>query len=85
MLIVSLAAGFGVKKISTATMKACQYIPMHIKPIRGLAFSRQQDSLLLSGSLDNTLKLTRSDQQTPPRPFNAGLGGSGALAQGLVW
>ncbi|XP_031420148.1 E3 ubiquitin-protein ligase RFWD3 isoform X2 [Clupea harengus] len=69
----SLVPGFGVKKISTATMKACQYIPMHIKPIRGLAFSRQQDSLLLSGSLDNTLKLTSLLTNTVVQTYNTGV------------
>lgn len=57
-LIVS-PSGFGVKKISTATLKPSQYVPIHSKQIRGLAFSRHQDSLLLSAALDNTIKLTR--------------------------
>ncbi|XP_076122273.1 E3 ubiquitin-protein ligase rfwd3.L [Alosa pseudoharengus] len=68
----SLVPGFGVKKISTATMKACQYIPIHIKPIRGLAFSRQQDSLLLSGALDNTIKLTSLLTNTVVQTYNTG-------------
>ena len=40
-------------------MKASQYVPVHSKQIRGLAFNRQQDSLLLSAGLDSTVKLTR--------------------------
>lgn len=51
--------GFGIKKVSVATMKASQYVPIHSKQIRGLAFNRQHDSLLLSAALDNTVKLTR--------------------------
>jgi E3 ubiquitin-protein ligase RFWD3 len=51
--------GCGVKKVSTLNLKACQYIPIHVKQIRGLAFNRQADSLLLSAALDNTIKLTR--------------------------
>ncbi|XP_062402959.1 E3 ubiquitin-protein ligase RFWD3 [Sardina pilchardus] len=68
----TLVPGFGVKKISTATMKACQYIPIHTKPIRGLAFSRQQDSLLLSGALDNTIKLTSLLTNTVVQTYNTG-------------
>lgn len=52
-------AGFGVKMLSTADMKSSQYIPMHSKQIRGLAFSLWSKGLLLSASLDNTIKLTR--------------------------
>ncbi|KAM5295773.1 E3 ubiquitin-protein ligase RFWD3 isoform 2-T3 [Glossophaga mutica] len=51
--------GFGVKMFSTADMKSSQYIPMHSKQIRGLAFSSRSNGLLLSASLDNTIKLTR--------------------------
>ena len=40
-------------------MKASQYVPIHSKQIRGLSFNRQNDSLLLSAALDNTIKLTR--------------------------
>lgn len=69
----SLIPGFGVKKISTATMKACQYIPIHSKPIRGLAFSHQQDSLLLSGALDFTIKLTSLMTNTVVQTYNTGV------------
>ncbi|KAF4010529.1 hypothetical protein G4228_001853 [Cervus hanglu yarkandensis] len=51
--------GFGVKMLSTANMKSSQYIPMHGKQIRGLAFSSRSKGLLLSASLDSTIKLTR--------------------------
>ncbi|XP_012496966.1 PREDICTED: E3 ubiquitin-protein ligase RFWD3 [Propithecus coquereli] len=55
----SFLPGFGVKMLSTANMKSSQYIPMHSKQIRGLAFSSRSKGLLLSASLDNTIKLTR--------------------------
>lgn len=45
--------------LSTANMKSSQYIAMHGKQIRGLAFSSRSKGLLLSASLDNTVKLTR--------------------------
>ncbi|XP_025744718.1 E3 ubiquitin-protein ligase RFWD3 isoform X2 [Callorhinus ursinus] len=55
----SFLPGFGVKMLSTANMKSSQYIAMHGKQIRGLAFSSRFKGLLLSASLDNTVKLTR--------------------------
>ncbi|XP_071393539.1 E3 ubiquitin-protein ligase rfwd3.S-like, partial [Centroberyx affinis] len=55
----TLLPGCGVKKVSLVNMKACQYVPIHSKQIRGLSFNRQNDSLLLSAALDNTVKLTR--------------------------
>uniref|UniRef100_A0A8C0M0K6 RING-type domain-containing protein n=1 Tax=Canis lupus familiaris TaxID=9615 RepID=A0A8C0M0K6_CANLF len=55
----SFLPGFGVKMLSTANMKSSQYIPMHGKQIRGLAFSSRSKGLLLSASLDSTVKLTR--------------------------
>ncbi|XP_043084566.1 E3 ubiquitin-protein ligase RFWD3 isoform X2 [Puntigrus tetrazona] len=68
----TLVPGFGVKKISTATLKPSQYVPIHSKQIRGLAFSRHQDSLLLSAALDNTIKLTSLMTNTVVQAYNAG-------------
>ncbi|XP_036130773.1 E3 ubiquitin-protein ligase RFWD3 isoform X2 [Molossus molossus] len=64
--------GFGVKMFSTANMKSSQYIPMHSKQIRGLAFSSQAKGLLLSASLDNTVKLTSLETNTVVQTYNAG-------------
>ncbi|XP_036919534.1 E3 ubiquitin-protein ligase RFWD3 isoform X3 [Sturnira hondurensis] len=64
--------GFGVKMFSTADMKSSQYIPMHSKQIRGLAFSNRSNGLLLSASLDNTIKLTSLDTNTVVQTYNAG-------------
>ncbi|XP_016388235.1 E3 ubiquitin-protein ligase RFWD3 [Sinocyclocheilus rhinocerous] len=68
----TLVPGFGVKKISTATLKPSQYVPIHSKQIRGLAFSRHQDSLLLSAALDNTIKLTSLMTNTVVQAYNTG-------------
>ncbi|XP_026059131.1 E3 ubiquitin-protein ligase RFWD3-like [Carassius auratus] len=68
----TLVPGFGVKKISTATLKPSQYVPIHSKQIRGLCFSRHQDSLLLSAALDNTLKLTSLMTNTVVQAYNTG-------------
>ncbi|CAK6436783.1 unnamed protein product [Pipistrellus nathusii] len=64
--------GFGVKMFSTANMKSSQYIAMHSKQIRGLAFGNQSKGLLLSASLDNTVKLTSLETNTVVQTYNAG-------------
>ncbi|XP_005004664.1 E3 ubiquitin-protein ligase RFWD3 isoform X2 [Cavia porcellus] len=64
--------GFGVKMLSTANMKSSQYIPMHSKQIRGLAFSTQSKNLLLSASLDCTVKLTSLETNTVVQTYNTG-------------
>uniref|UniRef100_A0A3Q3XF17 RING-type E3 ubiquitin transferase n=1 Tax=Mola mola TaxID=94237 RepID=A0A3Q3XF17_MOLML len=61
----------GVKKVSVVNMKASQYVPIHSKQIRGLSFNRQNDSLLLSAALDNTIKLTLLTN-TVVQTYNAG-------------
>lgn len=64
--------GFGVKMLSTADMKSSQYIPMHGKQIRGLAFSSRSKGLLLSASLDSTIKLTSLETNTVVQTYNTG-------------
>ncbi|KAM8947798.1 E3 ubiquitin-protein ligase RFWD3 [Pelodytes ibericus] len=54
----TLIPGCGIKKLSAANLKSSQYVPIHSKQIRGLAFSNRSDGLLLSAALDNTVKLT---------------------------
>ncbi|XP_071005209.1 E3 ubiquitin-protein ligase rfwd3.S-like [Oncorhynchus clarkii lewisi] len=68
----TLVPGYGVKKVSTVNLKACQYVPIHVKQIRGLAFNRQADSLLLSAALDNTIKLTSLMTNTVVQTYNTG-------------
>ncbi|XP_051739531.1 E3 ubiquitin-protein ligase RFWD3 [Ctenopharyngodon idella] len=68
----TLLPGFGVKMISTATLKPSQYIPIHTKQIRGLAFSQHQDSLLLSAAFDSTIKLTSLMTNTVVQAYNTG-------------
>ncbi|KAJ0069720.1 hypothetical protein NL108_012371, partial [Boleophthalmus pectinirostris] len=65
-------SGCGVKKMSVVNMKASQYVPIHSKQIRGLSFNRQNDSLLLSAALDNTIKLTSLLTNTVVQTYNAG-------------
>ncbi|EFB22419.1 hypothetical protein PANDA_016934, partial [Ailuropoda melanoleuca] len=68
----SFLPGFGVKMLSTANMKSSQYVPMHGKQIRGLAFSSRSKGLLLSASLDSTVKLTSLETNTVVQTYNAG-------------
>nr|XP_012805329.2 E3 ubiquitin-protein ligase RFWD3 isoform X1 [Jaculus jaculus]XP_044986141.1 E3 ubiquitin-protein ligase RFWD3 isoform X1 [Jaculus jaculus] len=68
----SFVPGYGVKMLSTANMKSSQYIPMHGKQIRGLAFSCHSKGLLLSASLDNTIKLTSLETNTVVQTYNTG-------------
>ncbi|XP_034391551.1 E3 ubiquitin-protein ligase RFWD3 isoform X2 [Cyclopterus lumpus] len=68
----ALVPGCGVKKVSVVNMKASQYVPIHNKQIRGLSFNRQNDSLLLSAALDNTIKLTSLLTNTVVQTYNAG-------------
>ncbi|NXN75731.1 RFWD3 ligase, partial [Himantopus himantopus] len=64
--------GCGVKMMSVANLKSSQYIPIHSKQIRGLAFGGRADGLLLSAALDNTLKLTSLATNTVVQTYNAG-------------
>ncbi|NXU54882.1 RFWD3 ligase, partial [Turnix velox] len=64
--------GCGVKMMSVADLKSSQYIPIHSKQIRGLAFGCRADGLLLSAALDNTLKLTSLATNTVVQTYNTG-------------
>ncbi|KAM9269006.1 E3 ubiquitin-protein ligase RFWD3 isoform 2-T2 [Cariama cristata] len=64
--------GCGVKMMSVANLKSSQYIPIHSKQIRGLAFGNRADGLLLSAALDNTLKLTSLATNTVVQTYNTG-------------
>ncbi|KAM6972961.1 E3 ubiquitin-protein ligase rfwd3.S [Aplochiton taeniatus] len=68
----TLVPGCGVKKVSTVNLKAGQYVAIHGKQIRGLAFNKQADSLLLSAALDSTIKLTSLLTNTVVQTYNTG-------------
>ncbi|NWW45711.1 RFWD3 ligase, partial [Pedionomus torquatus] len=68
----TLIPGCGVKMMSVANLKSSQYIPIHSKQIRGLAFGQRTDGLLLSAALDNTLKLTSLATNTVVQTYNTG-------------
>ncbi|KAG8437250.1 hypothetical protein GDO86_008089 [Hymenochirus boettgeri] len=68
----TLIPGCGIKKLSAANLKSSQYVPIHSKQIRGLAFSNRTDGLLLSAALDNTVKLTSLLTNTVVQTYNTG-------------
>ncbi|CAN2389275.1 MDM2/MDM4 family protein binding [Pristimantis euphronides] len=68
----TLVPGCGIKKLSAANLKSSQYVPIHSKQIRGLAFSNCSDGLLLSAALDNTVKLTSLLTNTVVQTYNTG-------------
>ncbi|XP_023224176.1 E3 ubiquitin-protein ligase RFWD3-like isoform X2 [Centruroides sculpturatus] len=63
MLIVSqpsvnnLFPGFGIKKISTMDFRVSEFVSIHQKPIKDIAFHRS-DTLVLTASMDRSIKLT---------------------------
>ncbi|OCT84656.1 E3 ubiquitin-protein ligase RFWD3 [Xenopus laevis] len=68
----TLIPGCGIKKLSAANLKSSQYVPIHSKQIRGLAFSNRSEGLLLSAALDNTVKLTSLLTNTVVQTYNTG-------------
>ncbi|XP_032557356.1 E3 ubiquitin-protein ligase RFWD3 isoform X4 [Chiroxiphia lanceolata] len=64
--------GCGVKMMSLTNLKSSQYIPIHSKQIRALAFGTRADGLLLSAALDGTLRLTSLATNTVVQTYNAG-------------
>uniref|UniRef100_A0A8D0GT98 RING-type E3 ubiquitin transferase n=1 Tax=Sphenodon punctatus TaxID=8508 RepID=A0A8D0GT98_SPHPU len=68
----TLIPGYGIKMMSASNLKSSQYIPIHNKQIRGLAFSNQADGLLLSAALDQTLKLTSLTTNAVVQTYNTG-------------
>ncbi|XP_061231833.1 E3 ubiquitin-protein ligase RFWD3 [Neopsephotus bourkii] len=68
----TLIPGCGVKMLSVANLRSSQYIPIHSKQIRGLAFGGRADGLLLSAALDNSVKLTSLATNTVVQTYNTG-------------
>ncbi|XP_040266156.1 E3 ubiquitin-protein ligase RFWD3 [Bufo bufo] len=68
----TLIPGCGIKKLNMADLKSTQFVPIHARQIRDLAFSDRPDRLLLSASLDNTLKLTSLLTNTVVQTYNTG-------------
>ncbi|OON22143.1 WD domain, G-beta repeat protein [Opisthorchis viverrini] len=51
--------GFGIRKINTIDQRPLKYIHLHGQPIRDVSFHPDaQDGILISASLDKTLRLT---------------------------
>lgn len=58
--------GFGIKKINFLDYKLSQYVPIHSKLIRDMSLcSQYSDEILLTCSLDKTIKLTNISSNRP--------------------
>lgn len=55
--INNLFPGFGIKKISTMDFRVSEFVSIHQKPIKDIAF-HSTDTLVLTASLDRSVKLT---------------------------
>ncbi|XP_061139466.1 E3 ubiquitin-protein ligase RFWD3 isoform X1 [Syngnathus typhle] len=67
-----LLPGWGVKKVSLHNSRHSQYVPIHSAHIRALSFNRQNGGMLLSASLDSTLKITSMQSNAVVQTYNAG-------------
>lgn len=66
-----LFPGFGIKKLSAMDFKTSSYLTLHTKAIRGISFHPTvDDGVLLSGSLDKTVKLTSMTTSTVVQTYN---------------
>nr|KAG5694614.1 hypothetical protein BaRGS_014709 [Batillaria attramentaria] len=66
-----LFPGFGIKKISAMDFKTSSYMTLHTKAIRGITFHPMvDDGVLLSGSMDKTVKLTSMITNTVVQTYN---------------
>lgn len=78
---VALFPGFGIKKISSLDLKTTEYVTLHSKAIRNVCFHpTYHDGVLLSCSLDKTVKLTSMISNTIVQVYNLPFG-----AWSCVW
>ncbi|XP_064635552.1 E3 ubiquitin-protein ligase rfwd3.L-like isoform X2 [Lineus longissimus] len=64
--------GFGVKKLSTNDFRTAQFVHIHSKMIRDLAFNpKSHDGLLLSCGIDKMLKITSVISNTVVQSYEA--------------
>eukprot|EP00795_Rhopilema_esculentum_P013035 gene13035-3810_t len=50
--------GYGIAKVSSLESRTSEYVPVHQSCIRDICFNSSGDRLLLSASMDKTLKIT---------------------------
>ena len=65
----ALFPGFGVKKVSVLDFKTSQYVAIHSKMIRDICVS-QQENVVLSASLDKTVRVTSLSSNTVVQTYN---------------
>ncbi|KAG0718921.1 E3 ubiquitin-protein ligase RFWD3 [Chionoecetes opilio] len=77
MLVVSMPSqvgmfpGYGIKKVNLLELHTGQYVPLHQKQIRDLAFSPTKHDLLLSVAMDKVVKITNVCSNAPVVNFLA--------------
>ena len=59
-----LFAGHGILKVSSLESRSSEYIPIHQSTIRDAKFNHSGDNLVLTASIDKTLKLTNTHDST---------------------
>ena len=70
MLVVSkpssnqLLPGFGLLKVSGLELRSSEFVSIHQGVLRDVVFGPEGDGLVLSASMDKTLKLTRMVSNT---------------------
>jgi len=62
LLVISSSrnVSYGITKISALDSRHVDYIELHRKPVRDVKFSKHHDDLLLTASMDNSLKLVNT-------------------------
>ncbi|XP_069668754.1 E3 ubiquitin-protein ligase rfwd3.L-like [Periplaneta americana] len=67
----NLFSGYGIKKIDTLEFRPIQFVFLHPKPIRDMAFHPQRNDILLSVSLDRCAKLFNVANNTVVQTYTA--------------
>ncbi|XP_068709134.1 E3 ubiquitin-protein ligase rfwd3.S-like [Montipora capricornis] len=65
-----LFPGFGVVKVSSLDSKHCEFVQIHQKPLRDVAFSCRGDGLLLTAAMDKTVRVTSILSNTVVQTYN---------------
>ncbi|PFX34109.1 E3 ubiquitin-protein ligase RFWD3-like [Stylophora pistillata] len=65
-----LFPGFGIVKVSSLDSKHCEFVRIHQKAVRDVAFNNRGDGLLLTASMDKTVRVTSMLSNTVVQTYN---------------
>lgn len=65
-----LFPGYGVVKVSSLEARSSEYVSIHQNTIRDVSFNTRGDRLLLSASMDKTVKITSMTSNTVVQSYN---------------